>query len=308
MSEEHKRARSHAKGQVTRTTQALHRMLSLTLREFDFDAVARYDGQLDKADKADKAFKDAHRAHYDSDSSIPESTYFEEGEQHQLILDASHKLSSTLKTCISLRTLSTRVLVAMEDLQEELRDGYNPSLTKQFAGIEDQLDTFRDFYSMDSVADQNGVTEVRRKVMTLWHQVNQSRSDAGYDPTSSFSSTRPTHATSKTDPKPTALAPKLPKFGGKTTEFPTYKRLFLAILAHQPQLDDEERMAFLKDSMTTSHTQEQARLAIKQSKTFDEAMERFSRHYATRYRFSSSQLDSEDAHVGTESEGYSSWA
>lgn len=138
--EDLKRARSHAKGQVTRVTQTLTKMQLGRVQDYDLDLVQRYEGHLQHAEDT---FDKAHQAMFERDETMSEDQHFDEKERHLALVAAARRIAFLIRTCVKTQSLARRVTMAMEDLQAELVDGYTPSFAKQYQSIEAQMQTFR---------------------------------------------------------------------------------------------------------------------------------------------------------------------
>lgn len=121
---------------------------------------------------------------------------------------------------------------------------------------------------------------MRKQLNRLWHDLDHARPEPSHVPLGRAEAEAPAH-TASSEPKRTSSGVTVgpPTFYGKIVEFQDFKRLFLDVMSNQTQLAESEKNAVLLKCMGTAETREQARLAIKQTSTFLDAVARLSRRY-----------------------------
>lgn len=250
-------------------------MKSRPLAEYELTLLTRWNSQLEKADVA---FLAAHVDLFETDENMEDEQYQNELEEHQAAVDAASKDFAMLKCCLQVKSAARRLEAKLSTLETSMPKGYNSSHAEAFTKIANDIDAFQDLVTEDGVSEHPCVMALQTKVMDHWYIVQQVRSDSGhFGPP--IPATPVVASSSSSDPKVQALSVELPMFSGRTTEFRDFKRLFLSILERQKHLSDDEKKALLLKSMTTPDSKDQARIAMKQTAKFGDAMALFSQRY-----------------------------
>lgn len=226
---EAKRARGNAKGQLTRVVKQLADYHTHPLKYFNLVSVERHITQIHKHDATFMTTHD--QAYPASDRS---DAYYTELSDHQEVVDKALQSAQQLKSCIQARTTGLVIKGALTRLRGSVETGYSIAHQPAYTAVEKLIAEYDVLRAEDGAIANGDVTAMADEINEQWFEIEQIRTDAGYSPPSPTPAPMPPVAAShsSSEPKMPHLPVVLPSFGGKTTDYRNFKKLFTAVMSN----------------------------------------------------------------------------